>query len=57
MPIELIDPAEVPHPIAEYTAGARLNNLLFLSGQLPSNFPAGVPKELRRQDGYPYLPL
>jgi enamine deaminase RidA (YjgF/YER057c/UK114 family) len=52
--VERIKSDRVPRPLAHYTQGSRVGDLIFLAGQLASDFRTGVPAELRRRPGYPY---
>ena len=44
----------VPTPMAHYSQGARVGDLIFLAGQIASDYRTGVPSELGRQPGYEY---
>jgi len=44
----------VPTPMAAYTQAARVGDLIFLAGQIASDYKTGVPAELGRQPGYEY---
>ena len=44
----------VPKPMAHYTQGARVGDLVFLAGQIASDYKTGVPTELSRAPGYPF---
>lgn len=44
----------VPTPMAHYSQGARVGDLIFLAGQIASDYQTGVPSELGRQPGYEY---
>jgi reactive intermediate/imine deaminase len=44
----------VPTPMAHYSQGARVGDLIFLAGQIASDYRTGVPAELGRQPGYEY---
>ena len=44
----------VPRPLAHYTQGIRVGDIIFLAGQLASDFRTGVPKELQVPPEYPY---
>lgn len=44
----------VPTPIAHYSQGARVGDLIFLAGQIASDYETGVPAHLGRQPGYEY---
>lgn len=44
----------VPTPLAHYTQGRQVGDLIFLAGQLASDWKTGVPAELSRQPGYPF---
>lgn len=44
----------VPTPMAHYTQAARVGDLIFLAGQIASDYKTGVPAELGRQPGYEY---
>jgi reactive intermediate/imine deaminase len=44
----------VPAPMAHYSQGARVGDLIFLAGQIASDYRTGVPAELGRQPGYEY---
>lgn len=52
--VERVESDRVPRPLAHYTQGSRVGNLIFLAGQLASDWRTGVPAELRRKPGYPY---
>jgi len=43
-----------PQPLANYTEAFSCGNLVFLAGQLASDFVTGVPPEARRTPGFPY---
>ena len=44
----------VPTPMAHYSQGSRVGDLIFLAGQIASDYETGVPAELGRQPGYEY---
>jgi enamine deaminase RidA (YjgF/YER057c/UK114 family) len=44
----------VPTPMAHYSQGVRVGDLIFLAGQIASDYRTGVPAELGRQPGYEY---
>lgn len=52
--IEMVKSDRVPVPLAHYSQGSRVGDLIFLAGQLASDWRSGVPAELRRRPGYPF---
>jgi reactive intermediate/imine deaminase len=52
--IERLSSDRVPTPMAHYTQGARVGDLIFLAGQIGSDYKTGVPAELGRQPGYSF---
>jgi reactive intermediate/imine deaminase len=54
--IQVISSDKIPQPVVggPHPQGLRVGNLLFLSGQLASDFKTGVPKEARRDPNFPY---
>ena len=46
--------SEVPRPLANYTEGFKVGDLVFASGQLPTDFRNGVPPEARTDPNFPY---
>ena len=44
----------VPAPMAHYSQGSRVGDLIFLAGQIASDYETGVPADLGRQPGYEY---
>jgi enamine deaminase RidA (YjgF/YER057c/UK114 family) len=52
--IEKVHSDRVPTPLAHYTQGRRVGDLIFLAGQLASDWKTGVPADLGRQPGYPF---
>jgi enamine deaminase RidA (YjgF/YER057c/UK114 family) len=54
MTITAIETAGASRAFGQASQGAWLGDFLFLSGHLASDAVTGVPKELRRQAGYPY---
>lgn len=44
----------IPTPMAHYSQGSRVGDLIFLAGQIASDYRTGVPAELGRQPGYEY---
>lgn len=52
--VEKIHSDRVPTPLAHYTQGTRAGDLIFLAGQLASDWRTGVPAELSRRPGYPF---
>jgi enamine deaminase RidA (YjgF/YER057c/UK114 family) len=54
MTIQRLDTARVPKPLAHASHGARVDDLIFLSGQLASDSETGVPEGVGRRTGYPY---
>ena len=52
---EPISSGRIPRPIANYTPATRYGDLIFLAGQLPSDFAdGGVPTAIRTNAEYPY---
>jgi reactive intermediate/imine deaminase len=51
---ERLTSERVPTPMAHYSQGARVGDLIFLAGQIASDYRTGVPAELGRQPGYEY---
>ncbi|HVV91383.1 MAG TPA: RidA family protein, partial [Solirubrobacterales bacterium] len=54
MKIEDVHSDRVPTPLAHYRQGCRAGDLIFLAGQLASDWSTGVPAELNRRPGYPF---
>lgn len=54
MKIEPVHSDRVPVPLAHYRQGTRAGDLIFLAGQLASDWSTGVPAELERRPGYPF---
>jgi len=52
--IETLHSDRVPTPMAHYTQGVRVGDLIFLAGQIASDYKTGVPAELSRAPGYPF---
>jgi reactive intermediate/imine deaminase len=52
--IAQVNSNRVPTPLAHYSQGSRVGDLIFLAGQLASDWRTGVPAELRRRPGYPF---
>ncbi len=52
--IQRVHSDRVPIPLAHYTQGRRVGDLIFLAGQLASDWKTGVPDDLGRQPGYPF---
>lgn len=52
--IQVLSSERVPRPLANYSQGVRAGGLIFLAGQLASDFRTGVPEELRVRPEYPY---
>jgi reactive intermediate/imine deaminase len=52
--IEAVTSDRVPQPLAHYRQGTRAGDLIFLAGQLASDWKTGVPAHLRRRPGYPF---
>src|SRR5579864_7668465 len=52
--ITAIENARGSRIVGQSSQGAWLGDFLFLSGQLASDSDTGVPKEVRRQAGYPF---
>ena len=44
----------IPTPMAHYAQGSKVGDLIFLAGQIASDYKTGVPAELGRQPGYPF---
>lgn len=44
----------VPRPLANYSQAVQVGDLIFLAGQLPTDFRSGLPEEVRIADAYPY---
>jgi enamine deaminase RidA (YjgF/YER057c/UK114 family) len=51
---EYLSSDRVPAPMAHYSQAARVGDLIFLAGQIASDYRTGVPAELGRQPGYEY---
>jgi reactive intermediate/imine deaminase len=43
-----------PRPLAHYTEGFTVGDMVFAAGQIASDYKAGVPAEATRQAGFPY---
>lgn len=54
MKIEPVHSDRVPVPLAHYRQGTRAGDLIFLAGQLASDWTNGVAPELNRRPGYPF---
>lgn len=52
--IRTLSSDRVPRPLANYSQGVQVGDLIFLAGQLASDFVTGVPRELRVPPEYPY---
>lgn len=52
--IDVLSSDRVPRPLANYSQGIQVGDLIFLAGQLASDFRTGVPEQLRIPDAYPY---
>lgn len=52
--VEQVHSDRVPTPLAHYTQGSRVGDLIFLAGQLASDWRTGVPADLGRRPGYPF---
>jgi reactive intermediate/imine deaminase len=52
--IEQVSSDRVPVPLAHYSQGSRVGDLIFLAGQLASDWRSGVPADLQRRPGYPF---
>lgn len=52
--VERISSDRVPAPLAHYTQGTRVGDLIFLAGQIATDFKTGVPEGVGRRAGYPY---
>ncbi len=52
--IKVVSTDKIPKPLANYTQAMQVGNLLFLAGQLASDFKTGVPKEAQRDPNFPY---
>jgi enamine deaminase RidA (YjgF/YER057c/UK114 family) len=46
--------SSIPRPLANYNEAFVVGDLIFVAGQLASDFKAGVPPEARKKDGFPF---
>jgi reactive intermediate/imine deaminase len=51
---EQLSSKRIPTPMAHYAQGSKVGDLIFLAGQIASDYETGVPAELGRQPGYPF---
>ena len=52
--IKVVSSDKIPKPLANYSPAMRVGNLLFLAGQLASDFKSGVPREAKVDPNFPY---
>jgi enamine deaminase RidA (YjgF/YER057c/UK114 family) len=52
--IQVLSSERVPSPLANYSQGVQVGDLIFLAGQIASDFETGVPQELRVPPEYPF---
>jgi reactive intermediate/imine deaminase len=52
--IKVISTDKIPRPLANYTQAMQVGNLLFIAGQLASDFKTGVAKEAKKDPNFPY---
>lgn len=52
--IAMVMSEHVPQPLANYSQGMRAGDLIFLAGQLATDWKTGVPADLRISAQYPY---
>jgi reactive intermediate/imine deaminase len=46
--------SDIPQPLANYTEAFKAGGLVFAAGQLPTDFKAGIPPEVRTDPNFPY---
>jgi reactive intermediate/imine deaminase len=46
--------SDAPRPLANYSEGFVLGDLVFAAGQIASDYKTGVPAEARRHESFPY---
>lgn len=52
--VQLVHSERVPRPLANYTQGTRVGDLIFLAGQLASDFETGLAPQVVVPPEYPY---
>jgi enamine deaminase RidA (YjgF/YER057c/UK114 family) len=52
--IETLSSDRIPRPLANYNQAVRVGDLIFLAGQLASDYTTGIPEEVRIPGEYPY---
>ncbi len=52
--IKVISTDKIPKPLANYTQAMKVGNLVFLAGQLASDFKEGVAKEAKKDPNFPF---